>query len=157
MKKLLLIVATLFVLAASGCTPPEDVEVDAGESGEKTLYLRVGGYDVIAAILDNTGPRVMNDPELSKFFTSDDEEAGKRGRQLAVNLLCELTGGPCFYTGSDMKTIHEGLGITDEHWQSFLGYLLETLEELNIDSQEKTDVLAVFAKLGEDIVDRQEE
>lgn len=127
------------------------------ESDQKTLYQRLGGYDVVTAILDDTGPRVMNDPELSKFFTSDDEEMAKRGRQLAVNLLCELTGGPCFYTGPDMKTIHEGLGITDEHWQSFLGYLGETMDELNIDNDEKTDFIAVIASLGGDIVDQQEE
>ncbi len=127
------------------------------ERDQKTLYQRLGGYDVVAAILDKTGPRVINNPELSKFFPETDEEMGKRGRQLAVNLLCELTGGPCFYTGPDMKTIHKGLGITDKHWQSFLGYLGETLDELNIDADEKTDVVAVFAGLGGDIVDQQEE
>ena len=127
------------------------------DSKQKTLYQRLGGYDVVAAILDDTGPRVINDPELSKFFTETDEEMGNRGRQLAVNLLCELTGGPCFYTGPDMKMIHKGLGITDEHWQSFLGYLGETLDELNIDGDEKSDVIAVFAGLKGDIVEQQEE
>ncbi len=126
----------------------------ATEGNQKTLYQRLGGYDVVAAIMDNTGPLVINDPELSKFFTEDDEEMGRRGRQLAVNLFCELAGGPCFYTGPDMKDIHRGLGITNEHWQSFLGYLGETLDELNIDSDEKTDVIAVFAGLKGDIVDQ---
>jgi len=130
---------------------------DVSECDQKTLYQRLGGYDVVAAILDITGPRVINDPELSKFFPETDEEMGKRGRQLAVNLLCELTGGPCFYTGPDMKMIHKGLGITDEHWQSFLGHLGETLDELNMDSDEKTAVIAVFAELKGDIVEQQEE
>ena len=53
-----------------------------------------------------------------------------------------------------MKMIHKGLGITDEHWQSFLGHLGVTLDELNIDSDEKTDVIAVFAGLKGDIVDQ---
>jgi hemoglobin len=128
---------------------------DAGD--QKTLYQRVGGYDVVAAILDGTGPRVINDPELSKFFPEVDEEMGKRGRQLAVNLLCELTGGPCFYIGPDLKMIHTGLGITDEHWQSFLGYLAETMDELNMGDEEKTDVIAVFAGLKGDIVVQPEE
>lgn len=127
------------------------------ESNRKTLYQRLGGYDVVAAIVDNSGPRIINDPELSKFFPETDEEAGKRGRQLGVNLLCELTGGPCFYVGRDLKTIHTGLGITDEHWLSFLGYMGETLDELSIDGDEKTDVIAVFAGLKGDIVEQQEQ
>ncbi len=130
---------------------------DVGESDQKTLYQRLGGYDVVAAILDNTAPRVINDPELSKFFTETDEEMGKRGRQLGVDLLCELTGGPCFYIGRDMKMVHKGLGITDAHWQSFLGHLGETLDELNINSDERMDVIAVFAGLKGDIVEQQEE
>ena len=130
---------------------------DVGESDQKTLYQRLGGYDVVAAILDNNAPRVINDPELSKFFTETDEEMGKRGRQLGVDLLCELTGGPCFYIGRDMKMVHKGLGITDAHWQSFLGHLGETLDELNINSDERMDVIAVFAGLKGDIVEQQEE
>ncbi len=136
--------------------PPSALEPES-ESDQKTLYQRLGGYDVVAAILDNWGPRVIDDPELSKFLTDIDEEMGKRGRELALDLLCELTGGPCFYTGRDMKMVHKGLGITDEHWQSALEYMAETLDELNIDNDEKTDFIAVFAGLGGAIVDQQEE
>jgi len=127
------------------------------DSKQKTLYQRLGGYDVVAAIIDNMGARAINDPAFSKFFTEDDEELQKRGRQRAVNLLCELTGGPCFYTGRDMRTIHEGLGITNEHWHLNLGYLGETLDELNIVGDEKSDVIAIFAGLKGDIVEQHEE
>ncbi len=133
--------------------PPSEPE---SENDEKSLYQRLGGYDVVAAIIDNSGARAVNDPAFSKFFTEDDEELQKRGRQRAVNLLCELTGGPCFYTGRDMRTIHEGLGITNEHWHLNLGYLGETLDELNIDGDEKSDVIAVFAGLKGDIVEQHE-
>ena len=137
-------------LALSALEPEAD-------SKQKTLYQRLGGYDVIAAIIDNMGARAINDPAFSKFFTEDDEELQKRGRQRAVNLLCELTGGPCFYTGRDMRTIHEGLGITNEHWHLNLGYLGETLDELNIVGDEKSDVIAIFAGLKGDIVEQHEE
>jgi len=129
----------------------------ASESNQETLYQRLGGYDVIAAILDDIVRREIDDPEFSKFFPEVDEETAKQGRQLAVNLWCELTGGPCFYVGRDIKTIHQGLGITEEHWQSFLGHLGETLDELNIGSDEKTDFIAVLAGFKGDIVEQQEE
>ena len=117
-------------------------------SDQKTLYQRLGGYDVVAAILDNWGPRVFDDPELSLFLTDINEEMGKRGRELALDLLCDLTGGPCFYTGRDVKMVHKRIGITDENWQSVLEYMGETLDELHIGDDEKTDFLAIIAGLG---------
>ncbi len=124
------------------------------ESDQETLYQRLGGYDVVAAIFDNWAPRVSGDPELSKFLTEIDEEMGKRGRELGLDLLCELTGGPCFYTGRNMKMVHKGLGITDEHWQSTLDYMVETLDEMNIHNDEKTDFIHVFDGLKGYIVDQ---
>ncbi len=124
-------------------------EVGAGEDSRRTLYQRLGGYDVVAAILDDFGPRVFDDPELSLFLTDIDEEMGKRGRELALDLLCELTGGPCFYTGGDVKMTHKRIGLTDDHWQLVLEYMGETLDEMNIGNDEKTDFIAIIAGLGE--------
>ena len=91
---------------------------------------------------------MFDDPVLSLFLTDIDEEMGKRGRELALDLLCELTGGPCFYTGRDVKMVHKGVGITDEHWQLALEYMEETLDELNIGNDEKTDFIAIITGLG---------
>ena len=118
------------------------------DSSQETLYQRLGGYDVVAAILDNWGPRVFDDPELSQFLTDINEEMGTRGRELALDLLCDLTGGPCVYTGRDVKKVHEAVGITDDHWQLVLEYMGETLDELNVGGDEKSDFIAIVAGLG---------
>ena len=118
------------------------------ESDQKTLYQRLGGYDVVAAIFDNFGSRIAGDPELTIFLTDIDEEMGKRGREIALDQLCDLTGGPCVYTGRDVKMVHKGLGITDQHWQLVLEHMGETLDEMNIDNDEKTDFIAIIAGLG---------
>jgi hemoglobin len=118
------------------------------ENNQKTLYQRLGGYDVVAAIFDNLGSRIAGDPELTIFLTGIDEEMGKRGREIALDQLCDLTGGPCVYTGRDVKMVHKGLGITDEHWQLVLEYTGQTLDELNIGDDEKTDFIAIIAGLG---------
>ncbi len=73
---------------------------------------------------------------------------GKRAREIALDQLCDLTGGPCVYTGRDVKMVHKGLGITDEHWQSVLEYMGQTLDELKIGDDEKTDFIAIIAGLG---------
>jgi hemoglobin len=161
MKKVIQCVTALLVLGVSGCaqedrdnqtTVEETAPVDEVASDQETLYQRIGGYDVVAAIIDDMGPRALNDPAFSMFFTDMDEEAGKAARQRAVNLVCELAGGPCFYIGHDMKTVHEGMGITDEQWRLNLGHLSDTLDALHIAGDEKSDVIAIFAGFQEDIV-----
>ena len=127
------------------------------DSNQETLYQRLGGYDVVAAILDNWGPRVFDDPQLSQFLTDIDDEMGTRGRELALDLLCDLTGGPCVYTGRDVKMVHKAVGITDDHWQLVLEYMGETLDELNVGGDEKSDFIAIIAGLGGDIADQRKD
>lgn len=164
MKILVQCAAALIVLAVSGCvqkdcdnqaTAEETRSVDEVVSDQETLYQRLGGYDVVAAIIDDMGPRALNDPAFSMFFTDIDEEAGKAARQHVVNLVCELAGGPCFYNGRDMTTVHKELGITDEQWHLNLGHLADTLDALNIAGDEKSDVIALFAGLKEVVVIQQ--
>jgi hemoglobin len=89
---------------------------------EKSLYHRLGGYDVIAGIVDDLFSRLRSDPEFARFAAGRSLDSHHRSRQLLVDQLCALTGGPCIYIGRDMKTSHAGLGITESEWQANLKY-----------------------------------
>ena len=119
----------------------------------QSLYQRLGGYDTIAAIIDATGARIGDDPDFDQFFGAMDAEAGQRTRQLATLHLCEAAGGDCAYIGRDLKTVHAGMGITDEHWQSFMGYLGDALNERNVADAERAEVISIFSDLQDEIVD----
>ncbi len=84
--------------------------VNAQEKSEKSLYLRLGGYDAIAAVTDDFLGRLAKDPQFTRFFSGFSTDSVKRIRQLIVDQLCAAAGGPCFYTGRDMKKTHAGLG-----------------------------------------------
>ena len=62
------------------------------------------------------------------------------------------TGGPCAYTGQDMKTAHTGLGITEEDWNASVRDLNATLDKFHVPPQEKSEVLAAISGLKGDIV-----
>ena len=79
-------------------------------------------------------------------------ESGQRVRQLATLHLCETAGGDCTYIGRDLKTVHSGMGITDEHWQSFIGYLGDALNELNVAGAERAELISIFSDLNDEIV-----
>ncbi len=80
----------------------------------ENLYKRLGGYDAIAAVTDDFVGRLVADPLESRFFVGASDSTKARIRQLIVDQLCAVTGGPCVYAGRDMKTAHKGLGITEK-------------------------------------------
>ena len=64
--------------------------LDPGES----LYQRLGGYDAIAAAVDDLLPRLVGDPQIGVFWKGKCVDSMRKDRQLIVEFLCEATGGP---------------------------------------------------------------
>ncbi|HEY1232040.1 MAG TPA: group 1 truncated hemoglobin [Candidatus Binatia bacterium] len=123
---------------------------DAGPS----LYKRLGGYDAIAAVTDDFLGRLAADKQMSRFFVGVSADSLRKLRQHVVDQLCEATGGPCYYFGRSMKTVHAGLGITDSDWQLTVKHLNATLDEFKIVANERTEIVTMFAGIKKDIVEK---
>jgi hemoglobin len=119
-----------------------------------SLYKRLGGYDALAAVTDDFLGRLSGDAQFAKFFAGHSTDSIKRIRQLIVDQLCNVTGGPCAYTGRDMKTSHAGLGITEKDWDTSVKFLVATLDKFNVPAKEKDEVLATVSTLKKDIVEK---
>ena len=117
-----------------------------------TLYKRLGGYDAIAAVVDNFVPRLVKDPMLGKYFVHS-QDTLMQIRQLAVDMICAATGGPCVYIGRDMKTAHKGLGISAAEWDATVTHLVATLDQFKVPAKEKDELLKVVGTLRADIVE----
>jgi hemoglobin len=124
----------------------------SAQSGQ-SLYKRLGGYDAIAAVIDDFVPRLASDPKLAQFFSGASDNSRMRIRQLLVDQICAATGGPCLYLGRDMKTAHKGLGITEEQWNAAATALVASLDKLKVPKKEKDDLLAIVVSLKKDIVE----
>jgi len=122
-------------------------------SEEKSLYERLGGYDAIAAVADNLLPRLMSDPKLARFWAVRADDSVRREKQLLVDFLCYSAGGPMFYTGRDMRTSHQGLGITEDDWKAFLTHLNATLDEFRVPAPEKAAVIGFAESLKADVLE----
>ena len=121
---------------------------------EKSLYERLGGYDAIAAVVDDFIGRLVADKRFEKFFVGHSEDSLKKIRQHVVDQFCAAAGGPCLYTGRDMRTSHHGLGITNDDWDASAKHLVETLDKFKVPEKEKNDLLAFVTSLKKDIVDK---
>jgi len=121
---------------------------------KKSLYTRLGGYDAIAAVVDDFIGRLVADKRFNKFFVGHSEDSLKKIRMHVIDQLCAAAGGPCLYIGRDMKTSHHGLGITSDDWDASAKHLVESLDKFKVPQAEKDELLAFIGTLKKDIVDK---
>ncbi|HKG97232.1 MAG TPA: group 1 truncated hemoglobin [Pyrinomonadaceae bacterium] len=119
-----------------------------------TLYKRLGGYDAIAAVTDDFIMRLATDKQLGRFFVGASDNSKKKIRQLVIDQLCAATGGPCLYLGRDMKTVHKGLGITEDDWNIAVKHLVATLNKFKVPEAEQKELAGALMGLKADIVEK---
>lgn len=119
-----------------------------------SLYQPLGGYDVIAAFIDETYQRLHDDPMFSRFSTRS-TSSRERARQLLVDQVCHLAGGPCLYIGRDMKTshAHAGLRISEGEWDTSIEHTRQAMKKHKIGAREADEVIAIFQRYKGDIVE----
>src|SRR5688572_28926654 len=121
---------------------------------EKSLYQRLGGYDALAAVVDDFVVRLVTDKQFEKFFAGHSDDSKKKIRQHILDQFCAATGGPCVYTGREMKPSHAGLGITNAEWDAAAKHLVASLDKFKVPEKEKGEILAFVTSLKKDIVEK---
>jgi predicted SnoaL-like aldol condensation-catalyzing enzyme/truncated hemoglobin YjbI len=118
----------------------------AHENGflEASLYKRMGGYDAIAGFVDLAFPRVASNSALSKFFAGHADDSKVRQRQLIIDKLANTLQGPTIYLGRPLESVHKGLGITIDEWETFMKILTQAMDERGITGEEKEDFVYIF-------------
>jgi hemoglobin len=120
---------------------------DAGPS----LYDRLGGGDGVNAIVNELIDRSRTGPDTSRSFEKVNLKRLKQ--QIAVQ-LCSLSGGPCAFTGDDMKTTHAGHDITQAEFYAMVEILRAVLDDRGVGEREKNELLALLAPFKRDVVTR---
>lgn len=132
-----------------------DFKVIRRQSMNKTLYERLGGYDGISAVTADLMQRIKADSELGRFYRYRGEDGIEREEQLLVDFLCYCAGGPMYYTGRDMKTLHKGMKLSESDWTVLLRHLNDTLEVFEVPRAERDDVVAFIQSTKSEIVEIQ--
>lgn len=151
--------SAVFVLAVLGigCSahtspqPPNDPPAE----DTKTLYERLGGEYAIALVVDDFIDRIAkNDTLLANDAVREKmPKESLAGLSFHVaTLICQVSGGPCVYTGRDMKSSHVHLGINGSEWDAFAGDLVASMNHYSVPQAEQDELLALVATLRADIV-----
>jgi len=143
----------VLVTAALAASPVAEAQAPSAPAAP-SLYKRLGGYDAIAAVVDDFIGRLIGDPQQARFFVGHSADSKGRIRQLIVDQLCAATGGPCVYIGRDMKTSHKGLGVAEADWTGAVNHLVATLDKFKVPAKEKDELLAIASSLKKDIVEK---
>jgi hemoglobin len=121
---------------------------------EKSLYQRLGGYDAIAAVSDEFIARLATDDQEKRFFVGFSNDSKARIRRHLIDLVCKSTGGPCLYSGRDMKTAHAGAGVSKADWDHSLKIFGEVLNKFKVPEKEQQELAALLVPLEMDIVEK---
>jgi hemoglobin len=120
-----------------------------GGGAEKSLYDRLGGKDNITKVVEKFVGHVVADDRIKAFFTNADP---KRLKAMLVDQICAATGGPCKYTGKDMKTAHTGMGVKEADFNALVDDLIKTLKEFNVPQKEQDELIGALGGMKGDIV-----
>jgi hemoglobin len=115
-----------------------------------SLYERLGGLDAINAVVDSFVGRCAGDERINKKFERTDVP---RLKKLLVDQVCAATGGPCTYSGRDMKQTHDGMGVTAGEFDALVEDLVATLDEFDVPEAEKNELLGLLGPMRPDIVE----
>lgn len=119
-----------------------------------SLYARLGGRDVIGPVTEDFVEAVLADRQLARFFPGARDEAGlKQLKERVVELLCEVTGGPCVYKGRDMKTAHKGLGINESDWTIAVDLFAAALDRCNVPRQARAQFVQIIEGMKRQVVE----
>ena len=124
--------------------------VGAATGSQAPLYDRLGGAPGVAAIADTLIDRVSADPLLGRSFKDSKLE---RIKKLLAEQICDLSGGPCRYSGDSMKEVHAGHHISEAEFFGMVADLRAVLKERHVSQGAANELLRLLAPIKRDVVE----
>jgi hemoglobin len=148
----------VLVVALSACAGMQEGSTTATDATKTTsespptLYKRLGGREGIKLVVDDFVAIASADPRLSGRFQALPPDDLERVKTNVADQICEATGGPCSYLGKDMKTAHQGMGITEADLTATVEDLVKALDKHQVSEKDKNELLALLGSMKKDII-----
>ena len=120
------------------------------EALERSLYERLGGIEAITAVARAFEDRAAKDDRINQKFARTNLD---RLTKEFVDQLCQDTGGPCTYTGLNMRQAHTNMGVTSGEFDAFMEDLVATLDGFNVGKAEQDELLNDLRPMRAEIVE----
>lgn len=154
----------------SESAPPKVAVADANKpsSSGPTLLDKLGGPDKMLIVMDDFYGRVLQDPQLARFFAKTDVVKLKRHSLNIIatafspaeesNTTSTNNGAPLIqdipaYLSKTHRRLFEKEGVTEEHFDLFVGHFGDTMEYAGVEQEtqlEAMDKLKTFRVIFEE-------
>jgi hemoglobin len=120
-----------------------------------SLYERLGGLPALSLVISDfvddfvADPLIMANAAVRERKTPD---AAPYIKYQVTTLVCEVTGGPCQYTGMGLREAHAGLNVSAAEWDRMVEIFSRTLERHGVPAAEQEEVFAILGPTRDDIV-----
>jgi hemoglobin len=126
---------------------PAGAEPIAGGGVYRAFHEQAG----IQRIMDDFVPRITSDPRIKERFKTTNLD---RLKLMLVQQVCYLTGGPCQYTGRDMKEVHGSLGLQNLDFNALAEDLQLSMDKEKVSFPAQNQLLAKLAPMQHAIVSK---
>ncbi len=143
--------AIVFVGLALGACSGMSHKQDQASMKQASLYDRLGGKPAITAVVDDFVANVAGDGRINGRFAATDIPKLKMN---LVDQVCNATGGPCAYTGKDMKSAHKAMRIQEAEFNALVEDLIKSLNKFKVGQTEQGELLGALGSMKGDIVNQ---
>jgi hemoglobin len=122
----------------------------AARAGD-TLFADMGGQAAITKIANDTADIFLADDRIKATF---DDTNLDRFRKMLAEQFCQVAGGPCVYTGHNMRDAHKGLHLTNADFNAAVEDLQKAMDRNGVAFATQNRFLARLAPMQHDVVTR---
>jgi hemoglobin len=148
-------VSTTILAAVIVITAGTAIQTARAQVTQPSLYERLGGAYSIATVVDDFIERLLVNATLNANPAINEARTRvpKAGLKFYVTaMVCEVSGGPCKYTGRTMTESHRHLNITQAEWEAMVVDFKATLNEFKVPQREQQELIAIVGSTRNDIV-----
>ncbi|KZE34481.1 hemoglobin [Crenobacter luteus] len=145
------LLSTVFALGA-GCAP---FALAQQPDAKAPLFERLGGLRGITVVVDDFVDRLAKNRTIRANRAVKDslDRSGAPYLKFQVaQMVCEVTGGPCRYTGRTMKESHAHLGIVEKEWAAMAKDFKASLDRFKVPAAEQRELFDIVGTTKADIV-----
>ena len=115
----------------------------------RPVFDQFGGEAGLVALMDELMVILLADERMRPFFEFADQAMIKRH---LVEQFCVILGGPCTYTGRDMKKSHALLGIDRADFNALVEDLQIAMDRRDIPFRAQNKLLEKLAPMHREII-----
>lgn len=115
---------------------------------QPSLYQQLGEREGIANVVEDLLYLIVEDERINHQFKGIDVVQFHRN---LTDQLCQLSGGPCTYTGREMRELHADMAITNTQFNALAENLILAMEENDISTGAQNRLIKQLLPLYPDI------